>query len=201
MYFLLTPVNRFVLDADFDILNATVINVTSNSVIIQCTTNYTSSDKYCKVTVNGLSKSEMFQGTNIAEIRFDSLQPNTPYTFMASLVNNNNQLFPDACIIVNGTFTTEIGLTTTITTATTTSIATAITTTTTSIPTTSPSPSGKGFVMFIIVFTNLYIYCTCSETLNKSPLAIVLVGNGDGDNGSSGGNRTKSGMHSVCCVY
>ena len=133
MYFLLTPVNRFVLDADFDILNATVINVTSNSVIIQCTTSYTSSDKYCKVTVNGLSKSEMFQGTNIAEIRFDCLQPNTPYTFMASLVNNNNQLFADACIIVNGTFTTEIGL---IPSNTYPFIAS------TPIPTTSPSPSG-----------------------------------------------------------
>ena len=96
----------YILDIDFSLLNVTVINTTSSSVTVRCTTTYTAMGRYCKITINGLTNMSPFNG-NTATVSIIGLIPNTTYTYTASLVNISTGLpLTDTCITLEGNFMT-----------------------------------------------------------------------------------------------
>ena len=96
------------LDINFSLLNVTVINTTSNSVTVRCTTTYTAAmGRYCKITINGTTNMSSFNG-NTATVSITGLTYNTTYTYTASLVNISGLPLTGTCIIVVDNFTSDL---------------------------------------------------------------------------------------------
>ena len=93
-------------DVELDYLKVIVTNIGNDSVTLKCTTVYQSSTSYYKVDLdNGMESRSVFT-SNTANVTFTGLMSGTQHTYTASLVNDSNATFPDACIMFIDTFNT-----------------------------------------------------------------------------------------------
>lgn len=95
------------LDIDFEYLIVTVLKKSNINITLQCNTTYVCLDCYCRIIFHDGMESRSEFSMNRTNITFEGLSSNSNYTFTASLVDDENNAFSDACINVIGSFMTD----------------------------------------------------------------------------------------------